>query len=299
MKKTILAFTALLALPIVFAEEEECGLLNLASCLPQKFYEFIISILNAPIQPLLDLVKSLLTEPVNLSLFISLWAIMLYIISLFYGILILYSGFNFMVSGYDAAKRANAKEWLKNIFMMIVLVQTSYFIYSAIIDVSSLLTSGVINLIDRHFFMLTADNIVNIGLQFFFAVCYVIVLLIAVILLIIRYIIVAIGVVFAPIAVFLYFIPPLQDYGKLIMNFLGTCIFLTFFDALIFLSCSKLIEIALFENFKILVMTSAFMIANLLMLYLMFFSAIKAAFSVSQKGVGVVNTVKSVGKYFV
>jgi len=64
--------------------------------------------------------------------------------------------------------------------MMIVLVQASYFIYSAIIDVSSLLTSGVINLMDRHFFMLTADNIINIGLQFFFAVCYVIVLLIAV-----------------------------------------------------------------------------------------------------------------------
>ena len=103
--------------------------------------------------------------------------------------------------------------------------------------------------------------------------------------------------VFAPIAVFLYFIPPLQDYGKLIMNFLGTCIFLTFFDALILLSCSKLIEIQLFENFKIMVMISTFCITNLLMLYLMFFSAIKAALNTGNKGVGMVKAVEAVGKF--
>ena len=295
MKKVIYYLIPIVLIPIAYAEEE-CGLLNLASCLPQKFYDFIISILNAPLQPLLGLVKSLLTEPVKLCLFDSLWAIMIYIISLFYGLLMLYSGFNFMVSGYDAAKRANAKEWLKNIFIMIVLVQASYFIYSAIVDLSSLLTVGLINLIDKHFFMLTADNTVNIGLQFVFALGYVTVLLIAVILLIIRYIIVAVGVVFAPIAVFLYFIPPLQDYGKLIMNFLGTCIFLTFFDALILLTCSKLIEIQLFENFKILVMISTFSITNLLMLYLMFFSAIKAALNAGNKGTGMVKAVENVGK---
>jgi len=34
---------------------EECGLLNLASCIPQKIHEFFVGVINAPIQPLLGL----------------------------------------------------------------------------------------------------------------------------------------------------------------------------------------------------------------------------------------------------
>jgi hypothetical protein len=294
MKKLKYFAGMLFLIPLVSAEEE-CGLLNLASCIPQKIYEFFITLINAPISPLLWILKSLLTEPVKLSLFSSLWAIILYIISLFYGILMLYSGFNFMFSGHDAIKRAKAKEWFMNIFIMMVLVQTSYFLYELVLDVESLLTAGVINLVDENFFLITADNIVNIGLQFFFALSYVLILLITVLFLTLRYIIVAVGVIFAPIGIFCYFIPPLNSYGKLIFNFLGVCIFTTFFDALIFLVCSQLIQIELFESFKILVMISAFLMADLLMFYLIFFSAIKSAFKTAESTAG---TIGAVAKYF-
>ena len=43
----------------------ECGLSNLAVCLPEKLVEYLLIIVNAPIQALLTLVKSLMTEPVN------------------------------------------------------------------------------------------------------------------------------------------------------------------------------------------------------------------------------------------
>ena len=80
MKKHFYLLLALiLALPLVSAED--CGLLNLASCIPQQAYNFIIGIINAPLQPLLDLTRSLLTEPINLSLFLPLWSIILYILS--------------------------------------------------------------------------------------------------------------------------------------------------------------------------------------------------------------------------
>lgn len=258
---------------------EECGILNIATCLPQALYDFLIKIINSPIQPLLDVIKFFLTEPVNLSIFNSLWAIMIYVISLFYGILLLYSGFNFIISGYDAGKRNKAKEWLRNIVIMIVVVQASYFLYSLVLDIGSLLTAGIINLVGDEFFLLSMDNIVNIGLQFVFVFLYLLSVLITALLLTIRYIIVCVGVVFIPLGVFFYFIPMLNNYGKLILNFLGICIFITFFDALIFLVCAKIVEIGFFENFKILVMISAFSLANLLMLYLIFFSAIKSAFS--------------------
>ena len=277
---------------------DECGLLNLATCIPQKIYDFILNIINAPIQPLLTFTHNLLTEPVNLSLFSSIWAIMMYILSLFYGLFLLYCGFNFMISGYDVVKREKAKQWFRNLLIMMVLVQASYFLYSTIIDINSLLTSGVINLVDTHFFMLTADNIINIGLQFFLGILYVITLLITILMLTLRYMIVAIGVVFIPLGIFFYFIPPLQSYGKLILNFLGICIFVTFFDSLIFLAGSKLVEIPLFADFKIVVMITAFSIANFLMIYLMFFSALKSAFNGVQTGVSVVSTISRAAAYF-
>ena len=294
-KKIILSILGVLFFPFVKAEGE-CGLLNLASCIPEKIYDFVIVIINSPISPLLGLVKSLLTEPVNPSLFAPLWAIVLYILSLFYGILMLYSGFNFIFSGYDAIKRAKAKNWFMNIFIMIVLIQASFFIYEIILDFESLLTAGIINLVDESFFMITADNLINIGLQFFFSVFYVLTLFSVVLFLTLRYIIVAVGVVFIPIGIFCYFISPLNGYGKLIFNFLGVCIFITFFDSLIILVCSQIVQIPVFENFKILVMISAFGMTNFLMFYLMFFSAIKSAMKTAENNSGVVF---AVAKYFV
>src|SRR3989344_3264940 len=103
----------------------ECGLLNLAVCLPEKFFQYIANVINAPVKPLLGLIKTLLSEPTNLQLFVGVWAIILYIISMFYGFLIIYSGFNLIISGYDSRKRERAKDWLRNIIIMIILIQCS------------------------------------------------------------------------------------------------------------------------------------------------------------------------------
>lgn len=274
----------------------ECGLLDLASCLPQKIFDFFINILNAPISPLLEFIKGLTTEPISLALFGPLWAIIIYILSLFYGILMLYSGFNFMFAGYDAVRRAKAKQWFLHVFLMIVLIQASFFLYSLVLEIESLLTAGVMNLVDDSFFLLTADNIVNIGLQFFFGLIYALTLLGTALLLVLRYLLIAFGVVFIPIGIFCYFIPPIKEYGKLIFNFLGVTIFTTFLSSIIYLVGSQIVELPIFENFKILIMIACFGVVNFLMFYLMFFSAIKSAF---KAGESVAGTVVSVAKYFV
>ncbi|MBI2449613.1 hypothetical protein HYV49_04930 [Candidatus Pacearchaeota archaeon] len=267
----------------------ECGLLNLATCLPEKFFQYLVNIINAPIKPLLSLVKGLLSEPISLSLFVNLWAIIIYLISMFYGLFLLYSGFNFMISGHDVQKREQAKTWLRNIVIMIILVQASFLLYEIAIELSSILTTAVLSLLDKNFFLLTFDNIINIGLQLIFFFVYLLALLLTAIILIIRYVIVAVGVVFFPIGIFFYFIPPLRQYGSLILNFLGIAIFITFFDAIILIGFSKLLGIQLFSSMKILVMISAFLFIDALMFFLMFFSLIKAGFNLATKIGGVVS----------
>ena len=131
----------------------ECSITNLAECIPQKIFEFILNLVNAPLQFFLDLVKSLLTGSVDVHALLPFWTIIVYIISLFYGLFLLFSGFNFMISGYNAERREKAKMWMKNVILMILFVQSSFFLYSLILELNSLLTAGIINLIDPSFFL--------------------------------------------------------------------------------------------------------------------------------------------------
>jgi uncharacterized MnhB-related membrane protein len=80
----------------------------------------------------------------------------------------MYSGFTFIYSGYDSAKRENAKQWLRNIVIMIILIQASFLIYTLINDLSAVITASTLTLIPQDFFLLTIDNIPNIALQFLY-----------------------------------------------------------------------------------------------------------------------------------
>ena len=287
--KKLIWLLGILATPSAYAEE--CGLTNLASCIPQKIYDFFIDLLNAPLSPLLNLIRSLMENPPSVDIFIGIWAIIVYCISLFYGLLFIYAGFQFLLSGHNVLKREMAKEWLKNTVIMITLIQASFYLYQLILELGAMLTSSVLQMVDEHFFLITADNIVNIGLEFFFVSFYVVSLLITVLLLLVRYLIVSFGVIYFPIGIFCYFIPPLRSYGKLILHMLGAFIFLTFIDAIIILGCSMMIEIPLFENIKILVMTSCFSIINMVFLVLIIKVTLKAVFS-SNHGENITQAVK-------
>jgi len=261
----------------------DCGLLNLGSCLVEKLFEFILSLINAPTQTFLNLTLNLLSEPINLSLFSNLWAVIIYVISMFYALLLIYSGFNFIVSGYDSAKRENAKSWLRNVVIMIVLIQASFFIYQLTLDLSSSMTSVGLTLVDPGFYTITTSGIVDMGLAIIIGFFYVITLVLTCFILILRYAFVAIGVVLFPLAIFFYFIPPLKNYGQLIINFLGICIFVTFLDAVLLIGFSQLVNLDIFTNLKPLVLISAFGLIDLLMFFLMFFSIIKSAINITGK----------------
>nr|MBA4405299.1 hypothetical protein [Nanoarchaeum sp.] len=271
-----------------------CNITNFAVCLPAKFLEYFLSLLNAPLQALLYLIRSLLTQTVNISLFYSFWIVIVYVISLFYGLFFLFAGFNFMISGYDAGKRENAKMWIANIVLMILFIQSSYFIYDLIIEINSLLTSSVIQMINPDFFLLNTRNFGSLGLQLLFMLPYAIIIVFTLIFLGLRYLLVSVGVVLFPIAIFFYFIPPLKSYGKMILNVLLITIFVTFFDGIILFGASILSINSVFGNYGILVPISAFFAINLVMIFLTIFAILKGAFSALDSGFGknVVRAVK-------
>ena len=274
---------------------EECGLTNLATCIPEKIYNFFINLLNAPLQPLLGFIQNLLTTPPSIELFKGVWVIMVYCISFFYGLLFMYAGFQFLFSGHNVLKREIAKQWLKNTVIMIVLIQASFYLYELALELGAILSSSVLSLVDPNFFLLTADNLVNIGLEFLFVTFYAITLVITLLLLLIRYLIVSFGVIFVPIGIFCYFVPPLKSYGKLILHLLGSFIFITFIYSLIILGCSLIAELPIFENVKIMIMISCFSIINLLFIIITIKAIFKAIFSGGNGGGEIAQVVKYMG----
>lgn len=293
MKKYFLFLLSMFSVSL--ASAQECSITNLASCISESFFNFLLNLMNAPVQPILNLVYNLLTEPVNTSLFLEIWGIIIYILSLFYGLLLIYVGLKFIFSGYSPEQRDKAKSSLARILIMIVLVQSSYYLYGLVIEVVSALSSVLLNLMPSDFFLLTIDNITNMGLQFLFLGPYLIAILVTLIHLVLRYMIVSFGVMFFAIGVFLYFIEPLSNYGKLIINFLFATISMTLFYSLIFLASSKLLDIPLFANTKILVMIGAFSLANSLTLIAVLFIIVKSAIAISEPVTKITKVVGMVG----
>lgn len=259
-----------------------CTLTNLGTCLVQNFFEFILNIVNAPVQPFLQMTLNLLSAEVNLNLFFSMWVIVIYMISMFYALLLVGTGFNFMISGYDSEKRENAKQWLRNIVIMIILIQASFFIYQLAIDLSAITTSATLTLIDPSFFQMGSGGVVDLGISLALGLAYLIVLVCTCIILVIRYAFVAIGVVLFPLAIFFYFIPPLKKYGSLMMNFLGISIFITILDSIILAGFGKLTNVGIFNNFQIVLLIAAFALISLLTFFLIAFAIITSGLKVYQ-----------------
>jgi hypothetical protein len=236
-----------------------------------------------PVDPLMNFIRSLITENVRIDVFKNGWLVINYVLSMFYVLLFAYSGFKFMTSGHDVVKRDKAKEFLKNVFILIISLQASFYIYDLLISIGSGLSSGIFQMINSSFFEIKVD------LEYFLlSFPYSLTLLFTSILLIIRYAIVCIGVMILPIGLFLYFIEPLKQYGEMILGFLLTNIFINFFVSIIILGFSKLADLPVFENFQVLLITGCFLLVDVVIIYFSYFTILKSAFNTGSKVVGIV-----------
>ena len=121
------------------------------------FTDFVKELFSAPINQLLEWFRNLLGHEYDFEELQPVWNLIRYIISIFYGLLLLWSGFKFLISSSDPVARDNAKTTIKNIILMIIFVQASYLIFSWLGEIASGLTNGVLNLVPEGLFELTTD----------------------------------------------------------------------------------------------------------------------------------------------
>jgi hypothetical protein len=235
-------------------------------------------LLNLPAQSILRFIQKLITEEVSMDVFGETWAVINYVLSTLYVLLLLYAGIKFMTSGHDLLKKEKARELIKNVILLIVSVQASFYIYGIVVFFGSALTKGMFNLVNTSFFSpdLSMD-------YFLYLAPYYLMIILTSLLLIIRYAIVCIGVIIFPLALFCYFIEPLKQYGEMIINFLLVNIFMGFLVSIIILTFSKISALSLFDDFQMLLLTACFLLINISIIYFSYFALIKSAFNTGSK----------------
>jgi len=190
----------------------------------------LISFLN----PLLSLAKLFITSNPDPNLMLGLWKTIVLIISFFYLLLFLVVGFMFLFSSFDSSRRLKAKEWLKGGILIVIGVNASFLLYSLFLSLSAGIAGFLwANELDPLFTpsALSALNLILLGVYSFNV-------MLAFITFFIRYLVLLIGVVLFPIAIFFYFIPPLKAWGKLFFEILFAMALMQVIDVIVFIGAS-------------------------------------------------------------
>ena len=266
MKWLSLLIVVLLVIPLAHARSDEendsCGILDLAECIPEKLYDFFSDFISVPIQPLLAGVESLLTADVSIRIFHYFWSVIRYMLSLFYVFFFSYAGYVLLFANSSAIQRAHAKELLRNTVLMIIFINGSFYFYGLILELASVLNTALFGFIENDFFQFSPAAILNAHLYLGTVIIYAIVLFATIILLLLRYVFVSIAVVFLPIAIFMYFLPPLKYYGRFMLHVIMLFLFITTAHILIIITCSLMVDIPLLKELSVLFAIACFLIID-------------------------------------
>lgn len=227
--------------------------------------------------PLLNLSQALLTSNPDPSGLYGWWQSIILVISSCYLLLFLGIGFMFLFSSLNPEKRAAAKEWLKNAFMMIIMVSASYYLYALILQLGTAITQFLWTTSFHNFF---DPNMFN-SMGSITLIVYAIAVFLASITIFIRHVFLLLGVVLFPIGLFLYFVPPLQNWGKMIFNLIGIALFTQFIDVILFVASNQVMQTLAGNIGASLVPALAFVLIFIVNVLLMIYAVLKSAFSVA------------------
>jgi len=254
------------------------GLSTSISQIPQAVVDSFIAFFKNEfvnfLSPLLVLAKAFLTTNPDPQALYGLWQVIVYIISLFYLLLFLIVGLLFIFSSFDSARRATAKDWFKSTVFLVVGVNASFLFYSLFLG----LGSGIANYLwVSQFEQLFSTNALS-GLNFVLLLVYAGAVLIAFITFFVRYLLLLLGTVLFPIAIFFYFIPPLKTWGKMFLEILFAGVLMQIIDVIVFIGAAAVWnQFVGFQDIIGWAPIMAFCLVALINCFILWFAGVKAA----------------------
>ncbi|MEM2138116.1 MAG: hypothetical protein QW568_03445 [Candidatus Anstonellaceae archaeon] len=253
---------------------------NLPGAIVNDFFSYTVSGLTSASEQLVDSSFKFMFSSPDPGWFCNSYNDVMAIVETLYSLVLMALALYFILRSNDAEGRANAKKWLENMLIMMVVLAFSFQIFQILIDLNSSLASSFAN--D------SMKSIFESPLSFSSTVFALVVLVpsiagisLTLITLLLRYLLIPFLLFLFPIAIFLYFIPITQKWGRAFFSIIVAVVFMTAFDALLLLALSSLFNSSdptladpLIHAFAVLFGFAALGIINLLIFVLAILSVV-------------------------
>jgi len=160
------------------------------------------------------------------------YSLVMGIIESLYTLLLMGLGMYYIIRSSDVEGRINAKRWLKNMFLMIMVLTFSFYIFQAILGVNQAIASNLLEQASTDFF-----SVQTTLSDFVFAVSILLfansLAMLTFFTLLMRYLMLPFLLLLFPFAIFFYFIPVTEGFGKFLLKLILLVVFMTSVDALL------------------------------------------------------------------
>ncbi len=214
-------------------------LTNLPGCITESFIGTFTSGFAYAIDQFLSASFNFIAATPDLHWFCTPYNNVMSIIESLYTLAFMGLGLFYIFRSTDVEGRLAAKEWLKNIFLMILALSFSFQIFEVMVSVNSYLTTSFLSYATRDVFN-PATAFASLAFAFIILSTATFVLLLAFLTLLARYLLIPFLLLLFPISIFLYFIPFTKEWGLTFLKLIVSVVFMTAFDALLIMALSLL-----------------------------------------------------------
>jgi len=212
---------------------------NLPGCITESVLGTFTSGFAYSIDQFLSASFTLIAATPDLHWFCTPYNNIMSIIESLYSLAFIALGFYYVFRSTDIEGRLAAKEWLKNLVMMIAILSFSFELFDILVSLNSYLTLSFLQYASQDVF---SPSIAFTSLVFAFFVLSTssFIVWLAFMTILAHYLLTPFLLLLFPISIFLYFMPFTKEWGTVFLKLIVSVVFMSAIDALLIMSLSIL-----------------------------------------------------------
>ena len=214
-------------------------LTNLPGCIAEAIINTLASGFVYTVDQFLTASFNFIAATPTLTWFCTPYNNVMAIIESLYAIAFMALGLFYIFRSTDVEGRLAAKEWLKNIFFLMLLLSFSFKLFDILVSINSYLTTSFLASVSREVFN-PSVAFGSLVFAFVILITSVFVLGLTFMTLLARYLLIPFLLLLFPIAIFLYFLPFTKQWGSAFLKMIVSIIFMSSLDALLIMALSML-----------------------------------------------------------
>lgn len=212
---------------------------NLPASIVNAFFNFIVTGLISASHELVDVTFNFIFSSPDPHLFCAPYNAVMTLLESAYSVALMVLALYFIVRSGDAEGRANAKRWLEKMFVLIIVLSFSFQLFQAMLDFNNYLSTSLANRSMENMFS-SPGGFASAILALVLLFPMLSFMMLTMITLLTRYLMIPFMLLLFPVAIFLYFIPFTESWGKTFLKIIAMIVFMTTIDALVLIGLNTL-----------------------------------------------------------